>query len=74
MVAAVVGVYGVLLHLVAERRRELGVRVALGASPGRLVLREARGLRLPRDVPVERVSLARRTSPMPPDPTAETIP
>ncbi|MGH9476352.1 MAG: ADOP family duplicated permease [Terriglobales bacterium] len=39
-----VGIFGVESHAVARRRHELGVRVALGASPGELrrwVLREA---------------------------------
>ena len=40
---AAFGVYGIVAHSVAERRRELGVRIALGAAPGsivKLVLRE----------------------------------
>jgi ABC-type lipoprotein release transport system permease subunit len=44
---ASVGLYGVLSYLVVRRRRELGIRMALGASGGqvrRIVLRE--GLRL----------------------------
>jgi hypothetical protein len=34
---ASLGVYGIVLHSVAERRREFGVRVALGASPRNIV-------------------------------------
>jgi hypothetical protein len=37
LLLAVIGVFGVMSQLVAERRVELGVRLALGASPGELV-------------------------------------
>ena len=44
---AVLGVYGVVAYMVAERRREIGVRVALGASSGSIwTLVVGHGLRL----------------------------
>jgi len=46
-ILAIVGLYGVLSYLVAERTREIGIRVALGADPKhvlRVVLRRGVGL------------------------------
>lgn len=43
LLLSLVGLHGVLSHVVARRRREIGVRMALGADPGRIaatVLRE----------------------------------
>ena len=37
LVVAMVGLFGTLARSVAERRRELAIRAAVGASPGRLV-------------------------------------
>jgi putative ABC transport system permease protein len=37
LLLAVAGIYGVMIHVVTARRRELAVRLALGANPGALI-------------------------------------
>jgi predicted permease len=37
LLIASVGVYGLVAYIVARQRREIGIRIALGAQPGRIV-------------------------------------
>jgi putative ABC transport system permease protein len=46
-VLAIVGLYGVMSYSVSQRTREIGMRIALGAAPGRIVgMVLGQGLRL----------------------------
>ena len=39
LILAVIGIYGVLNHAVTRERREIGLRIVLGARPAHIVLR-----------------------------------
>ena len=47
LVLSLCGLYGLATHLAEHRKRELGIRVALGAGPGRILAVLAKGSLLP---------------------------
>ena len=47
LLLSLAGLYGLAAHLADSRRRELGLRVALGAGPGRILATLSRGSMLP---------------------------
>jgi putative ABC transport system permease protein len=47
LLLAAIGVYGILAYSVSERTRELGVRAAIGATPGRIVFLILRAATIP---------------------------
>ncbi len=47
LVLALAGIFGVVSHAVASRRREIGIRIALGAEPQAIIMMILRGIAAP---------------------------